>query len=111
MYNAINHKVAETCSSGCLLITDTIFFLLGHEWDKVCIFFIDIWLFVPGFECFIESYECMYIVRAVAFFWKIFSIVDLLNEVINWCGLILTCSNAIKIDFEVGWGDGSILSV
>ena len=60
MYNAINHGVSVTCCSGCWFITEAILFLLGHEWDKFCICFIDICFFAPGFECFVENSGCMY---------------------------------------------------
>ena len=43
------------------MIIEAIFFLLGHEWDKFFICFIDIWFFVPGFEGFVENTGCMYI--------------------------------------------------
>ena len=66
MYNDINHSVAVTWFSGCWLIIEAIFFLLGYEWDKVCICFINIWFFTTGFECFVENSGCTYIVVAEA---------------------------------------------
>ena len=122
MHNAINHGVAETFCSGSRLIIEMIFFLLGYEWDKVCICFIDIRFFATGFECFSEKYGCMHVVVAgtkkltvidyfIAFFCKLFSIIELLEEVSDWCEWIPTCGHAIKIGCEIGGGDGSILSV
>ena len=35
MYNAINDGVSVTFCSGCWLITEVIFFFLGHEWDYI----------------------------------------------------------------------------
>ena len=104
------------------MITEAIFFLLGHEWDKVCICFIDICFFAPGFECFVENSGCMYIFVAeskkltvvdslISFFCKLFSVVEMLKEVSKWCGWIPTCSHAIKKFCEVRGVDGSILSV
>ena len=66
MYNAINHGVSVTCCYGCWLITESIFFLFGHELGKVCICFIDICFFAPFFDCFFENSECMYIVSEEA---------------------------------------------
>ena len=40
----------------------------------------------------------------VAFFWEFFSIIELLKEVRNWCGWILTCNHEIEIGCEVGGG-------
>ena len=122
MYNAINHGVYETWCSRCWLIIETIFLLLGPEWGKVCICFIDIYFFAPGFECFSENYGCMHVVISeakkftvidyfIAFFCKVFFVVEMLKEVSDWCGWIPTYSHAIEIDFEVGGGDGSVLSV
>ena len=122
MYNAINRTVDVTCCSGCWMITEAIFFLLGREWDKVCIFFINICFFAPGFECFVENSGCMYIVVVkakkldviddlISFFCEFSSVVELLKEVSNGCGWIPTCSRAIEILCEGGGGDGSILSV
>ena len=122
MYNAFNHGVAVTCCSGYWLITEAILFLLGHEWDKFWIFFIGIWFFAPGFEYFVENYGCMYIVVAeaknlavvdyfIAFFWELFSVIDMLKEISNRCGWIPIRSYTIKICCEVGGGDGSILNV
>ena len=42
MYNAINNGIDKTICYVCWLIIEMIVFLLGHEWDKVCIFFIDV---------------------------------------------------------------------
>ena len=97
MYNSINHFIAVTYCYGCWLITEAIFFLLGHEWDKASICFIDIWFFAPGFECLFEKYKCMYIFVAEAknlavidyfidFFWKFVSVIELLKEINNGCG-------------------------
>ena len=44
-------------------------------------------------------------------FFNTFPVVELLEDVSNWCGWIPTCSNAITIVCEVGVGDGSVLSV
>ena len=122
MYNDINHGVAVTCCSICWLITEEIFFLLGHEWDKVFICFINIWFFAPGFECFVKNSGCMYIFVAEAkklsviayfidFFCKLFSVIELFKEVSDGCGWIPTRSHAIKIFCEVGGGDGSVIGV
>ena len=122
MYNAINHGVDVTCCSGYWLITEAIFFLLGHEWGKVCISFIDICVFAPGFECFVEKYGCIYIVVAeakklavinylISFSCKLFSVVELLKQVRYWYGWIPTCFHTIKIGYEVGGGDISVLRV
>ena len=64
MYNDTYHDVAEICCSGCWLIIGKIFFLLGHVWEKVCICFIHIWCFAPGFECFAEKYGRTHVVVA-----------------------------------------------
>ena len=77
---------------------------------------------MPGFECFVEKYGCMYDIVAeakkftvidyfIAFFCELFSIIEMLKQVRNWCGWIPTYSHAIKIGCEVGGGDGSVLSV
>ena len=42
MYNAIYHGVYEAFLSGCWFNIETMNYLLGQEWDKVCICFIDI---------------------------------------------------------------------
>ena len=47
----------------------------------------------------------------IAFFCKFFYLIELLEEVRDWCGLIPTFSHAIKIGCEIRRGDGSILSV
>ena len=89
---------------------------------KFCICFIDIYFFAPGFECFSEKYGCMHVVISeakkftvinyfIAFFCKVFSFIEMLKEVSDWCGLIPTYSHAIKIDCEVVVGDGSVLSL
>ena len=39
------------------------------------------------------------------------SIVELLEEVNDWCGWIPMCSHAIKIGCEVRGGDGSVFSI
>ena len=104
------------------MIIETISFLLGYEWYKGCICFIDISFFAPGFECFAEKSGCMHVVVAeakkltvadyfIALFCEVFSIIEILKEVIDWCGFIPTCSHAIGIGCEVGRGDGSVLSV
>ena len=122
MYNDIKHGVSETWCSRCWLIIKTIFFLLGPEWDKVCIRFINIYFFAPGFECFSEKSGCMHVVIAdekkftvidyfIEFFWKVFSVIEMLKEVNDWCGWIPTWSHAIEIGCEVGGGNGSVLSV
>ena len=121
IYNAINHGFPENCCSGCCLIIETILFLLGHEWDKVCIYFINIWFFAPGFECLVEKFGCVYIVVAeakklivvdylIAFFCELFSIIELLKDFSNFCGWIPTCSHAIGIGYEVGRCVGSVFS-
>ena len=66
LYNYINHGIAETCCSGCWLIIEAILFLLGHEWDKCFMCFIDICFFAPVFESFIENSRYMYIVVSKA---------------------------------------------
>ena len=92
VYNAINHGLAETWCYRRWLIIEAIFFLLGHKWDKVCICFIGIWFFEPGFECFVEKSRCMYIVVAeanmltvidylISLFWEFFSIIDMFKDV------------------------------
>ena len=122
MYNYINHGVAVTCCSGCWLITEAIFFLLDHEWDKVCICFINVCFFATGFEFFVENSGYMYIFVAeannlavvyyfIAFFCKLFSVIDILKEFSNGCGWIPIRIHAIEICCEVGGGDGSVLSV
>ena len=77
MYNAINYGVAETCCYRCWLIIETIFFLLVPEWDKVCIRFINIYFFAPGFECFAEKSGCMHVVIADE---KKFTVIDYFIE-------------------------------
>ena len=47
----------------------------------------------------------------IAFFCKVFSVVEMLKEVSDWCGWIPTYSHEIEIDCEVVVGDGYILSV
>ena len=47
----------------------------------------------------------------IVFFFEVFSIIEMLKEVRNWCGWIPTCSQAIIIGCEVRGGAGSILSV
>ena len=79
-------------------------------------------VFAPTFECFTENSGCVYVVVLeakkftdvdyfVAFFWKVFSIVELLKEVRNWCWWIPTSSYAIEIGCDVVGGCGSVLSV
>ena len=60
-YNDINHGVTVTCCYICCLITEAILLFWGYEWDKICICFINVWFFVPGFEYFVEKYGCVYI--------------------------------------------------
>ena len=84
MYNDINHVVTETISSICWLIIDTIFFLLGHEWGKVCIYFIHIWFFAPSFDCFSESSVCMHVVvEKVKKFTFIYYLIAFFCEVVS----------------------------
>ena len=122
MYNIINHDVAQTCCSTCWLIIETILFLLVPEWEKVCICFINVYFFAPGFDFFTEKYTCIHVVIAeaknftvvdyfIAFFCEVFSIIDLLKEVSYWFGWIPTCSHAIKIGCEVRGSDVFVLSV
>ena len=122
MYNAINHADTETCCSGCWMITETIFILLSQEQDKICLCFIDTWFFAPGFECFIEKSRCVYIVVVevdkltviyyfIALFCELFSIIELLKEVSNWCEWIPMCSHAFEIGCEVRGGDISVLLI
>ena len=47
----------------------------------------------------------------IEFLFKLFTIIELLKEVINWCGWIPMYCHAIKIGCDVGGGDGSVLSV
>ena len=74
------------------------------------------------FQCFIENYGCMHIIVAeakkltiidyfVAFFCKVFSIIELLEEAGNWRGWIPMASHAIGILCEIGGGNGSVIGV
>ena len=47
----------------------------------------------------------------IAFFCKFFSITELLKEVRNGYGWVLTCSHAIEIFCEIGGDDGYVLSL
>ena len=77
---------------------------------------------MPCFECFVEKYGCVYVVVAetkkltvidyfIAFFCELFSIIEMLKEVSNWCRWIPAYSHAIKVGCEAGGGNGSVLSV
>ena len=79
-------------------------------------------IFATGFECFVEKFGCMYIIVAEAnkltvidyliyLFCELFSIIDMLKEVSNWCGWIPTCSHVLGIGCEVGGGDGYVLII
>ena len=47
----------------------------------------------------------------IALIHRLCSVVELLKEVINWCGWIPPYIHAIKIGCEFGGVDGSVLSV
>ena len=46
-----------------------------------------------------------------AFCCELFSVIELLEEIGNWCRWIPTCSHAIEIGSDIGVGYGSGLSV
>ena len=88
----------------------------------VCVCFINIWFFAPGFECFTGKSGFMHIVVAeakkltvvdyfIVFCRKVFSTIELLGEVSDWYGWIPTYSCVVKIGCEIGVCDGSLLSV
>ena len=47
----------------------------------------------------------------IVFFCKVFSVIDMLKYVSDWCGWIPTCIHVIEVGCEVGGGGGSVLGV
>ena len=58
-----------------------------------------------------ESKKLTVIDYFVTFFWKVFSVIELMEEVVNWRGWSPTGIHAIVIGYEIIVDDGYVLSV